>query len=232
MFGTPNKDRAGLGFQKEPPVATKGSKEHRKQVWDVSRSQQGEEDLAKAVSLAVQGHWTRWVNYIQNDLSWNKLLDMPTNLLSFCINATFDTLPTPSNLFRWKISTEKSCYLCPNSICTTAHVLGGCEGALAQGRFTWRHDSVLFELFGEILKFLRKAKPIAGGKKRRRYIKFVRPGTKASASKHTRPGLFHLASDWIVLVDFDGKLVFPDHIVSQPIAERPDLVIYSNKESM
>jgi len=230
MFGAPNKGKMGLGCSKNPPLARKGTKLHREQVRDVSRDLQGELDLAKAVTLSVQGQWTRWQNYIKNDFSWNKLLGMPSNLLSFSLNATFDTLPTPSNLFRWRITTEKSCLLCPSDVCTTAHILGSCRGALDQGRITWRHDSVLFELFNEIIKFLGKYKPLSGGKRKQKFISFVSPGTLTHPKKHKRPGLFHLASDWVVLVDFDGNLVFPAHIASRLISERPDLVIYSDRE--
>ena len=98
MFGSPHIGKRGLGFEKVPPVAPKGSKQHRDQVRDVERARNDESDLVSAVSKAVQCHWTRWVNYIQNDLSWSKALSMPPNLLSFCLQSTYDTLPSPANL--------------------------------------------------------------------------------------------------------------------------------------
>ena len=77
------------------------------------------------------------------DLSWNTLLAMPQQLLTFCLSATYDTLPSPSNLNRWHINPEASCLLCKKQACTTAHILGACTVALRQGCFTFRHDSVL-----------------------------------------------------------------------------------------
>ena len=97
----------------------------------------------------TQCHWTRWTEYIQNDLSWNKLSKMPLNLISFCVNATYDTLPSPSNLRRWKISDEAACFLCKKNICTTAHVLGACKVALKQQRILLFVSAVFLRHFSE-----------------------------------------------------------------------------------
>ena len=53
---------------------------------------------AKAVQLSVQGQWTKWCSYVCMDLSWKTLLAMPQQLLTFCLGATYNTLPSPSNL--------------------------------------------------------------------------------------------------------------------------------------
>ena len=68
---------------------------------------------------------------------------LPRGQLSFLLKAALDTLPTPLNLKRMKIQCSSKCYLCSNPRPTTAHILNGCNVALDQGRFTWRHDSVL-----------------------------------------------------------------------------------------
>ena len=52
-----------------------------------------------------------------------------------------DTLPTPMNLARWNIITSP--VICHCTQPTTNHILTGCSIALDQGRYTWRHDSVL-----------------------------------------------------------------------------------------
>ena len=80
---------------------------------------------------------------------------MPANLLSFCLASTYDVLPSPSNLKWWRICTESSCFLCSKEICTTAHVLGACKVSLTQGRFTFRHDSVLSELASILSSFIK-----------------------------------------------------------------------------
>ena len=44
---------------------------------------------------------------------------------------------------RWNIITDPRCALCQAPQPTTNHILTGGPAALDQGRYTWRHDSVL-----------------------------------------------------------------------------------------
>ena len=67
--------------------------------------------------IKLQGQWTRWLNYIQQNFSWKSLLAMPVNLTSFCISSTYETLSSPSNLKRWIFTTEASCFLCDKDTC-------------------------------------------------------------------------------------------------------------------
>ena len=67
---------------------------------------------------------------------------MPSSLLSFCLGATYDTLPSPSNLHRWNIITETSSKLCHKQICSTAHVFGACKFVLQRAGLLF--DTVLF----------------------------------------------------------------------------------------
>ena len=53
--------------------------------------------FSKAVQLQVQGQWTRWMNYVQQDFSWASLMAMSANLTSFCLASTYDTLASPGN---------------------------------------------------------------------------------------------------------------------------------------
>ena len=132
--------RSGLGLNKIANTPPKQSHEYRRLVSKAAKEIEEGNSFAKAVQLQVQGQCTRWTNYVQNDLSWKTILAMSQSLLSFCLGATFDTLPSPSNLQRWHITTEPSCFLCGKEICTAAHILGACNVALSQGRFTFRHD--------------------------------------------------------------------------------------------
>lgn len=58
------------------------------------------------------------------------------------MNAGLNTLPTFDNLKRWGKRVCDRCPFCGN-IQTLAHTPSNCSVALDQGRFTWRHDSVL-----------------------------------------------------------------------------------------
>ena len=100
------------------------------------------------------------INYIQNELSWKHLLVTSPRLTSFVLGATFDTLPSPTNLKRWHITAEADCSLCSVKVCTTAHVLSGCKVALSQGRYTFRHDSILRALHNSLSKFLFSMSPV------------------------------------------------------------------------
>ena len=68
---------------------------------------------------------------------------MPVNLSSFCIWSTYDILPSPSNLKKWKLTTKASRFLCNKGKCTTSHIFGASKVALGQRRFNFRHDDVL-----------------------------------------------------------------------------------------
>ena len=181
--------------------------------------------FAKAVQLRLQGNWTRWCNYIQNELSWKHLLVTSPRLTSFVLGATFDTLPSPTNLKRWHITTEADCSLCSAKVCTTAHVLSGCKVALSQGRYTFRHDSILRVLHNSFSKFFIFNESCEGLSIL--VVVFCQTGKKEFSSSKKKPhvGILHESSDWKLSVDFDSSLVFPSFIAIT--ASRPDIVMYS-----
>ena len=102
--------RHGLGYTKNSKVPSdKSSRDYRTFISSHHKETDDTYAISKAVQLKVQGQWTRWLNYIQQNFSWKSLLAMPVNLTSFCISSTYDTLPSPSNLKRWKLATDASC---------------------------------------------------------------------------------------------------------------------------
>ena len=151
------------------------------------------------------------------------MLAIPQLLLSFCLGSTYDTLPSPSNLQRWHISSEASCSLCGKQICTTAHILGACKVALHQDRYTFRHDSVLLAIVNVIKSFLESYDVSLTNKDS---INFVKAGAKLKTpKKKCNIGLLNSAPDWIVLSDLGGNLVIPSTIVISSL--RPDIFIFS-----
>ena len=234
LCGKPQFGRTGLGFIKSKPlISNDASHEYRKQVSDCFKEIDDTYSISKAVQLQVQGQWTRWLNYIQQDFSWNSLLATPPNLLSFCISATYDTLPSPSNLLRWRISTEASCFLCNKPTCTTAHILGACKVSLNQGRFTFRHNAVLSKLFDYLKDFISNKKPLSLYEARNNFKKFplgyyfVTSGAKSPRKKRPYQGILHHSSDWKIISDLSDNYCFPVHIALTEL--RPDIVIYSNR---
>ena len=152
---------------------------------------------------------------------------MPVNLTSFCISSTYDTLPSPSNLKRWKLTTEASCFLCNKDTCTTSHILGACKVALSQGRFTFRHDNALRIIISNIRSSIKTIKSSVPSSKQPIKIKFVKKGTNVKTKNSSPSGLLHQASDWVLLGDLDGTFSFPPHIAFTEL--RPDITIFSNK---
>ena len=96
---------------------------------------------AKLVQLNLQGQWTRRCDYMTLDLSWNNLLAMSHHLSSFYLGATYNTRPSPSNLYRWYNVPEAVFPLSTTRLHIT-HIFEACRVALQQGRFTFFLSSI------------------------------------------------------------------------------------------
>ena len=150
---------------------------------------------------------------------------MPPNLTSFCLASTFDTLPSPANLKRWRITTEAMCTLCSKGVCITAHILGACKVSLQQGRNTFWHDTVLHKIIESRKSFILNIKqavlifPKSS-------IKFVKKGIKVPHKRTPPVGILHQASDWVLPADIDSNYCFPIHIAYTQL--KPDITIFSN----
>ena len=107
---------------------------------------------------------------------------MVVNLSSFCISSTYDTLPSPSNLKRWKVTTEGSCFLCNKDTCT------------------------------KIRSSIKNIKSTVPGLKHPTKIRFVKKGTRVKNKNSSPSGILHQASDWVLLGNLDGSFSFPPHI--------------------
>ena len=56
-----------------------------------------------------------------------------------------NTLATNENLLLWKKKHTSQCFACGNEQ-TLGHAVGRCNSHLREGRFNWRHDSILVNL--------------------------------------------------------------------------------------
>ena len=228
IIGHHQHSRYGLGYIKSSKIpSNKSSRDYRTFISNHHKEIDDTYAISKAVQLKVQGQWTRWVNYIQQNFSWKSLLAMPVNLSSFCISSTYDTLPSPSNLKRWKLTTEASCFLCNKDTCTTSHILGACKVALSQGRFTFRHDNVLRIIITNIRSSITNIKSTVPTSKQPIKIKFVKKGTRVKNKNSSPSRILHQASGWVLLGNLDGSFSFPSHIAFTEL--RPDITIFSNK---
>ena len=112
-------------------------------------------------------------NYVQQEFCWVSLMAMPANLTSFCLASTNDALTSPTNPKRRRITIEHMCTLYSKDICTTAHTLGACKVSLQQGRYTFRHNTILHKVIEAVKNFIlniKEAVPILA----KSSIKFVK----------------------------------------------------------
>ena len=104
----------------------------------------------------MQGDYLALMMEEGDSISWKSYLwDIFQGVLKFALNAGVNTLPSMDNLKRWGKRTSDRCPFCGN-IATLAHVLSNCSTALNQGRYTWRHNSVLSSLIDLIRPHLRE----------------------------------------------------------------------------
>ena len=78
--------------------------------------------------------------------------NLPKNIYNFTIRFLNNTLPNMSNMFKWGHSESKACPLC-HSNQTLGDVVAGCKSSLDQGRYTWRHDSILNIIANTLSRF-------------------------------------------------------------------------------
>ena len=172
-------------------------------------------------SLVRQGVWTHWA-VKPFDFSWPNLISGPgPKLLSFVLNSMINSVRTPDMLKLWGYKSTADCPLCQAPICTLHHELVGCKVACDQGRYSWRHDSVLCHIEiafeGLLLRVKTRTRPavIAAAFS----SSFVRAGARPLSSSNTPPSsLLDGASDWSMSVDYQHKrAVFsPQNLSYQP----------------
>jgi hypothetical protein len=93
--------------------------------------------------LIQQGNMLKLIESEQSDLTWRSIIyDMPRGVMSFAVRASIDFLPTFNNLSTWGKRTNTKCNFCNNKE-TLHHILNNCTTFLTQGRYTWRHNSIL-----------------------------------------------------------------------------------------
>ncbi len=219
--------RSGLGVQTTTPTWQKAKpREQRHMVVEEVRQQEEAARCAKAVSQAQQGRWMRWESIERRRITWSELWSMEANRLSFILRATYDVLPSPTNLHLW-YGEEPACPLCavPASL---KHILVGCKTSLTQGRYTWRHNQVLKCLAAKLeeIRVTTNAMPPNSQPAVPWKTPFVREGEK----RGTRPapleaGQLTIARDWEMRVDLSQRLSFPPEIAVTNL--RPDLVLWS-----
>ena len=176
---------------------------------------------------------------MHQDLSWQRLIHNWSDAeLRFALQATTDTAPTATNLRRWGVlEVDPACIMCGKPA-TLRHVLNGCPDALHQGRYTWRHNSVLSAIRHRLNTFWEQCstqlavQATVSTKEKARYIQFVRAGQRLPAPDHitqrkplASQAILLQGNDWTFLYDLKGQLQFP--IEAAVTSLRPDVVLFS-----
>ena len=78
---------------------------------------------------------------------------------------------------------------------TMVHILSGCKTALTQGRYRWRHDTVL-ALLAEILEQERRKKHPAKTRPLPSTIAFVKEGYRPVVQSQAKQNLLQSAQGW------------------------------------
>lgn len=105
----------------------------------------------KVQKLLVQGEFTKLLIEQEESVTWQSIIrGLPRNILAFAARLATDSLPSPSNLKRWGKRVMSTCPLCSCPHGTLAHIINFCPVSLNQGRYTWRHDSVLNHLYDQV----------------------------------------------------------------------------------
>ncbi|XP_076086893.1 uncharacterized protein LOC143057470 [Mytilus galloprovincialis] len=96
-----------------------------------------------------------------------------------------------------------------------------CPVALKDGRYTWRHDSVLKTIAAKLDTTRRKKRKMQTNIM---FVNFVRAGEKKDNQAECL-GILGTASDWQMTADIHQRMSFPAEIAATSL--RPDIVIWS-----
>ena len=223
IVGAVQNDRKGIGSDPFKPFSTMNERERRTAVSSRVKSLEAERRDVHLIQCSHQGQVVRWEeNVVERKLSWSEIWNWNTSRLSFLVRSTYDVLPSPTNLVRWKISNDNRCRCGKRG--TLKHILSNCEKALE--RYTWRHNEVLKIIHRVTEKQIEK---INAGKRprvavKRQRISFVRP-SQQSQYKQTRLTRDdeRWAGSWEVAADLTGS----ERFFPIPTPKKPDIVVWS-----
>ena len=178
IVGAVQNDRRGIGSDPFKPFSSMNEKERRTAVSSRVKDLEAERRELHLIQCAQQGQVVRWEeNVIERKLSWNEIWNWSTSRLSFLVRSTYDVLPSPTNLVRWKVSMDEKCRCGKRG--TLKHILSNCAKGL--DRYTWRHNEVLKILHRVTEEQIEK---VNSGKRPQKLavknrVPFVRPGQKS-----------------------------------------------------
>ena len=174
------------------------------------------------IQCAQQGQVTRWEELVaERKIGWSDIWEWNTSRLSFLLRSTYDVLPSPVNLVRWKVQEADKCRC--GKLWTMKHILSNCHQALNR-----RHSEVL-KVFTEMAKEQVEEGKYAPKPQKRglNKIEFVPQGGKVPDRKKANEVMESQSGvKWEVAADLKGcERFFPI-----PTTRKPDLVKWNEEE--
>ena len=226
ITGIGNIGRQGLGMEHRQYYSKSTDKEKRKLIVTKVREKEEEARVARIAGLSKQSASLSW-QVLERKITHKDILNSSDLSLRFLIKSVYDLLPTPANKNKWFRTEEHCCKVCGGHG-SLGHILSGCPVALAQGRYTWRHNRVL-KVIAHHLEGKRKEANKGKPSRKREYIHFRKPGEPIKKTEGIRnSSYFDTATDWVMKVDdIDGaRLQIPSYIMHT--LDRPDIIFVSN----
>ena len=219
--------KAGVGCNPFKPFCTMNQKERRKAATECVATIEAEKRELHLVQCSQQGQLLQWQeNVVERKIGWKEIWEWSTSRLSFLLRATYDVLPSPVNLVRWKVQTDDLCRCGQRG--TLKHILSSCPLALA--RYTWRHNEILKILLEVTKEQTEKCGyGVLPPKQRCEKVIFVPAGEKVAEEEKTATADEYSArsdTQWEFAADLPGN----ERLFPIPTAKRPDLVVWSKEE--
>ena len=141
---SPNHDVRFLHQAKAETNIQYDTHENTKEVIKAVRSQQ----IARiSDELEYQGYIVKLMRSQGSDIFknlWTETRDiLPANIYNFTVRYLNNTLPTLKNMTMWGKASSDICLASDNIAQSLMHVVSGCKVHRQQGRYTWRHNSIL-----------------------------------------------------------------------------------------
>lgn len=140
--------------------------------------------------MRQQGTWMSWKEALERKLTWNDVWKAKPQRIKFLVQAVYDVLPSPANLYLWGKSDVPACAFCPRPG-TLEHILSSCPAALGEGCYCWRHDQIFKSVAEAISSAVENKKYTCGRKK----IASVKVGERLQPQPKTSASLLSSAAD-------------------------------------
>ena len=130
IVGSVQTNREGLGTRALKPFYASNATEKRRAMVNELRTNEDEARHVHLVQCSVQGQCLQWESVVvERKISWKDIWDWETARTSFLIKSTYDVLPSPANLTRWKQSKDETCKCGQKG--TMKHIISHCKRSIS-----------------------------------------------------------------------------------------------------